>query len=232
MFDHAVQPRNLHYDGGFHGIIDLYGLNKSISLTEAWHLNVRAVIHQTSLGLIREDGHYQDRKDHATRLGFLWGAYHVVSDENVDAQLDRFLKHEPGTDASVLMAVDWEETSRGMMGIPKLHQFVEAFRERLGFYPVLYGGHHIREAAEFRHGDPVIGKCPLWYIRVGRSVTEATLDFPRATWRDYTLWQFATEKDTPVRPYPTDVLSGADFSRFRGTEDELRAAWPFRGAIE
>lgn len=223
-----VPPRDLEYDGAFHGVIDLYDKNTSISLTEAWRLGVRAIIHQTSLGLFREDASYRDRKDHAVRRGFLWGAYHVVSDEDVDKQLDRFLSHETGNDPSILMAVDWEDTSRGLMPVPKLREFVAAFHERLGFWPVLYGGHHIREADELRQGDPVIGNCPLWYIRINDSMTPAKLDYPHRTWSDFALWQFATEKDSKMRPYPRDVLHGADFSLHRGTEQDLRAAWPFR----
>jgi GH25 family lysozyme M1 (1,4-beta-N-acetylmuramidase) len=226
---HTVQPREMQYDGAFHGVIDLYDKNTSISLTEAWRLGVRGIIHQTSLGLFREDASYKDRKDHAMRMGFLWGAYHVVSNEDAGKQLDRFLSHEPG-DPNVLMAVDWEETSKGVMGVPKLRQFVSAFRERLGFWPVLYGGHHIREAREFQKGDPVMGKCPLWYIRIDESMTPDTLDFPRTTWSDFALWQFATERASKARPYPRDVLQGADFSLFEGTESELRKSWPFRAA--
>ena len=226
---HVLPPRGLYYDGAFHGIIDLYGQNDSVSLTEAWRLNVRAIIHETSLGLFREDGRYQDRKDQALRMGFLWGAYHVVSDEDVDLQLDRFLKHEPGDNPNVLMAVDWEDTSRGLMKVTKLRDFVTAFHERLHFFPVLYGGHHVREAPELQRGDEVLRHCPLWYIRIGEGMTQDALDFPRKTWPHFALWQFATEKRSRVRPYPPDVLHGADFSLYAGTEDELRKAWPFRG---
>lgn len=128
------------------------------------------------------------------------------------------------------MAIDWEETSRGLKGVPKLRKFVSSFRERLGFWPVLYGGHHIREARDFQKGDPVMGKCPLWYIRIDDGMTPATLDFPRETWTDFALWQFATDKASRARPYPRDVLHGADFSLFQGTQADLHTAWPFRAA--
>lgn len=67
----TFQPRDMQYDGAFHGIIDLYDKNTSISLTEAWRLGVRGIIHQTSLGLFRDDSSYKDRKDHAMRMGLL-----------------------------------------------------------------------------------------------------------------------------------------------------------------
>jgi hypothetical protein len=128
------------------------------------------------------------------------------------------------------MAVYWKETFKGVMGVPKLRKLVSGFRERLGFWPVLYGGHHIREAREFQKGDPIMGKCPLWYIQIDESMTADTLDFPRATWSDFALWQFATEKALKARYYPRDVLHGADAGLFQGNESELRKSWPFRTA--
>ncbi|MDQ3917026.1 MAG: hypothetical protein M3348_00865, partial [Acidobacteriota bacterium] len=82
----------------FQGIIDIYDENDQIDLAEAWRLGVRAIFHQTTRGTFKKDRLYADRKKRALEMNFLWGAYHLLSAQDVGEQLDYFLSVEDGSD--------------------------------------------------------------------------------------------------------------------------------------
>jgi GH25 family lysozyme M1 (1,4-beta-N-acetylmuramidase) len=225
-----VQPVNLEHDGVFDGVLDIYVGNEHVDLAEAQRLGVAAIFYRTAVGLIpkRDDRvAYHRAKDQALRLGLLWGAYYVVSDEDVDRQLDRFLEIEDASNPKIAMAIDWEKTSMGTADGKKVKEFVNKFRARTGFLPILYGGSTLREDPLVEHGDQDLGKCPLWYIYL-LSPKHPHIELPAATWPHYTLWQFDDQTRNHGAPYPRDVLPGADWSRFVGSKAELEDAWPFR----
>lgn len=229
--DH-VQPVMMEHDGVFDGVIDIYVDNNRVDLAEAKRLGVRAVFYRAAVGLIpkRDDRvAYHAAKAKARELGLLWGAYFVVSDEDVDAQLAHFFSIEDGTDPAVAMAIDWERTSRGTMKGAKLKTLIARFREQKNYYPILYGGATLREDSLVVAGDALLRQCPLWYIYLLGDKHPA-LKLPEATWTKYTLWQFDTESREHHAPYPRDVLPGADWSRFKGSEVDLHEAWPLRNS--
>jgi hypothetical protein len=210
----------------FEGIIDVYDENE-LDLSDAWNRSVRAILHQTTRGLYKKDKAYAERKQAAREKGFLWGAFHLLSAEDPAEQLDFFLSMEDGSDPRVALAIDWEKSKKGMMSYQQLHTFVTLFNNKMKArypdrYPLLYGGSVIRETPGIQNGDPLLAKCPLWYARY----TNGPLQIPASTWSDYTLWQFDDEKRNFGGP-PPSVLPGADFSRFRGTAEQLALAWPF-----
>lgn len=214
----------------FEGIIDIFDEN-TIDLGEASQQGVGLILHQTSQGLYRKDSAYAQRKRAALEMGFLWGAYHLLSAEDTAAQVDRFLSIEDGSDQRIGLAIDWEPSSRGMMSYAELRRFIALFNERMkprfaNRFPILYGASALRETAQIVAGDPLLAKCPLWYARYTR---DHPLEIPARTWKTYTLWQFADEQREFGGP-PPNILRGADFSRFQGTIDDLRHAWPFIGA--
>jgi lysozyme len=161
-------------------------------------------------------------------MDVLWGAFHLLSAESTEGQLDRFLGLEDGSDNQTAMVLDWEPTSHGTMTYEALRSFVDKFHARTGFYPLLYCDSWIRFVDGIVRGDPLLAKCPLWYARLTNH--EDRLEIPAATWSTYALWQFDDENRKYGAPYPPDVLPGADWNSFRGTEGELRRAWPFRMA--
>jgi hypothetical protein len=124
------------------------------------------------------------------------------------------------------MALDWEPSSHGNMSYSNVRSFIEKFHQVKNFYPILYCDRRVRNNKGIVEGDPLLAKCPLWYARP--RFDEAGLQIPAATWDTYTLWQFDDEKRKFNAPYPPKVLPGADWNSFKGTEDDLRSAWPFR----
>jgi lysozyme len=222
----TVAPKDMNVDGSFVGIIDIYDKNDQIDLNEAWRLGVRAIFHETGMGLFKRDSAYVARKAAALQKGFLWGAFHLLSSEPVEDQLDRFLDIENGQDGTTAMALDWEPSSHGTMTLENLRSMVTKFHERNRYYPMIYCDARVRNMAALLAGDDVLGMCKLWYARYTRNSNH--LGIPQKTWRDYTLWQFDYEARKYGAPYPINVLPGADWSSFKGTEGALRTTWPFR----
>jgi len=211
----------------FRGIVDIYDGNE-INLNDAWQHGVRAIIHKTSQGTKKKDALYKTRKQQALRMGFLWAGYHLLSAEDMGAQLDVFLAMEDGSDPRVGMAIDWENTPPSG---DQVRDFVRRFNQAMkpGYsdrYPILYARYIILAGDPgIMSGDALLGKCPLWYARY----TSGRLQIPTQTWPTYTFWQFDDEKRKFGAP-PVEVLPGADWNCFQGTESELRNAWPFGGA--
>jgi lysozyme len=133
-----------------------------------------------------------------------------------------FLSVEGGSDPSIGLAIDWEQPDQhGTMPYAHLREFVTVFAGKMKRYPILYGGHLLREEAAILNGDALLGKCPLWYQRY----RETPLGLPDKTWSGYTLWQFDDEHRQ--NGAPKDILPGADWNRFNGSFDDLKQAWPF-----
>jgi lysozyme len=206
----------------FDKIIDIYGPNR-VDLQGAWDNGVRAIIHKASEALDVTDDKYQARKEQALRIGFLWGAYHLSSGQDVGQQLDLLLSMEDGTNPRILLALDWEESAHhGVMTLEQVRDFVRRFHQRLGRYPILYGGHMLRDSAAINQGDPLLANCPLWYQRYRAT----PVGLPIATWPKYALWQYDDEHLANGGPN-LPATPGADWNRYDGDLAALTAAWPF-----
>jgi lysozyme len=203
-------------------IIDVYYQN-DIDLASAQKGGVTAVIHKATEGTYFADPKYGDRKDVAKKLGLPWGAFHLSSSEDVKSQLDAFLKVESGTDPAILMALDWEKSQdRGIMSLDQVHEFVARFHDRLGYYPMIYGGWVLRETNAVLNGDSILSRCPLWYQRY----EPTPIGLPTKTWADYTLWQYDNDDQQNHSPH-IQGTKGADWNHFDGAAD-LADVWPFR----
>jgi lysozyme len=81
---------------------------------------------------------------------------------------------------------------------------------------------------EGRTGSPVC-KGALWYDEY----PPVPHDLPRQQlpdgWGDWTLWQYTDGKSGP-EPRAAGTVGNFDRSVFKGTAEELRAAWPLNGA--
>jgi lysozyme len=200
-------------------IIDTYHGN-SINLGAIKKSGVVAIIHKASQGTRLRDPAYAKRRDAAKAAGFLWGAYHFSTGDDVVDQAHNFLEAAaPGDDD--LIALDWEPSDGPVMTLQQARDFVQVLRNETGRWPVIYGGHLLRESVGHLQ-DPTLSNCPLWYARYA----SLPVGIPTQIWATYTLWQYTDGVDGS-KPRSTPGCSGADRNRFNGSTDELREAWPF-----
>lgn len=159
-------------------------------------------------------------------MGLDFGAYHFASNtEPGEDQADWFMKNvdAAGCDpATTALMLDFERNPDHAltMTVPMARAFAKRIKERLGFFPLLYGDQSFLSQIVDPH-DP-LGACPLWPAVYGGSGPRIPL-----AWAKWTLWQYTDGKyAASVGPRETPGFSRMDRSVYRGTADELRAAWP------
>jgi lysozyme len=200
-------------------IIDIYHQN-NIDFGRVRDAGIIAIIHKATQGTSFRDSEYRDRHQRAKDMGFLFGAYHFSSGDNVLDQVEHFLSFAQPDDSD-LIALDFEPSTHGPdMTIQQARQFVTLIRNELGRYPVIYGGNLIREGVD-TSPDPVLANCPLWYARY----RSRPIGIPTQVWPTYTLWQY-TDGNNGDEPHTVDGIGRCDRNRYQGSTDELRAAWP------
>jgi len=199
-------------------VVDTYHRN-TIDFAQLRAGGIVAVIHKGTQGTSFRDPTYQARKMQAKEVGLLWGSYHFSTGEEVPGQVENFLMHVDPQDDE-LVALDWESSDGPDMTLDQAREFVSLIHHELGRWPLLYGGHLLRESVGLLHDD-VLANCPLWYARYSAS----PIGIPINTWKECTLWQY-TDGDHGPQPRETLGASGADRNIYFGTEDDLRTSWP------
>jgi lysozyme len=205
-------------------IIDIYHQNP-IDFDRVRDAGIVAIIHKASEGARFTDRKYHDRRARAKDLGFLWGAYHFASGEDVVHQVENFLSYADPDDDD-LIALDFEPSSSGRnMSLPQAHEFITMVKRELGRYPVIYGGSMLREALLGVQADALLANCPLWYARYARRL----IGIPHQVWPDFTLWQY-TDGHAGPEPHTVDGAGDCDRNRYAGTTAQLKGAWPLTKA--
>jgi lysozyme len=200
-------------------IIDIYHGN-GIDLQQAKDGGIVAIIHKATQETTVRDPRYQQRRAQAKAQGFLWGAYHFSTGGNVTEQVANFLDFARPEDDE-LISLDWEPSDGPDMTKAQARQFVQMVKSETGRWPVIYGGHLLRESVGDAP-DEVLRNCPLWYARYAGS----PIGIPTQIWPTYTLWQY-TDGAVGPQPRSTPGASGADRNRFAGSVEQLRQSWPF-----
>jgi len=209
-------------------VIDPYEGNRIDWRSLSGDPRVIGIIHRASVGL-RRDSQYMTRKTEAQSRGYKWGSYHLGLPGDPVAQADFYLDTVESSEDEVT-ALDIESLDlRRSMSLANSIKFLEHVRERTGRYPLLYANHEVtKEISQQYPGQSVFAFTGLWYARFKDTIS----DFPRRTWRTYTLWQFSselnchtdTDRNCPYRVPGTD--SDMDVNVYNGSVDELRAQWP------
>jgi lysozyme len=202
-------------------VVDLSHHNTINSLVSLKNAGVLAIIHKSTEGTTFTDDTYQARRAAAKAAGFLWGAYHFVSNEAPERQLDFFLENtRPAADE--LIAIDYEPSSAGMpdMTLDQLLELVELTGQRTGRLPVIYGGHLLREALGTTR-NALLGRCPLWYARYAPT----PIGVP-PTWAAPTLWQYTDGKLGNDPKGVAGVSGQVDRNIYFGSTADLVAQWP------
>jgi lysozyme len=201
-------------------IIDIYHKN-DINLQKTLNGGIVAIIHKATQGATIRDSKYEERRDQAKALGFLWGAYHFSAGGSISDQVENFLTYAKPQDDE-LISLDWEPSDGGPdMTVDQARHFVQMIKDETGRWPVVYGGHLLRESIG-HNPDPTLAKCPLWYARYANS----PIGIPTQVWSTYTLWQYSDGNVGPAGPIDTPGASGADRNIFDGSVTQLKAAWP------
>ena len=182
-----------------------------------------AVIHKATEADDFHDSQYHKRRAQAKGAGLLWGAYHFAGPPSVDGtkQADFFLDSvEPEEDE--FLCFDCEKHGT----LANMEAFVRRVRDKAGRYPAIYGRRLLRELMHGNSGS-VAASGVLWYDEYPAAEFSVPQQHLPEGWGEWTLWQY-TDGHNGSDPKSAPGIGNCDRSAFKGTQEELVAAWPFR----
>lgn len=206
---------------GANAVIDI-SHHQHVTVTGAKKIaeaGVIAVIHKASEGRDYRDSTYHERRKLFKSLGFLWGSYHFSSSARPILQVENYLNYaEP--EADELVCLDYEPSSSGQnMSYGQMVEFIELVYREIGRWPVIYGGHLLREVLS-NVGQSPVSNCPLWYARYSNT----PIGIP-PQWQRWALWQYS-DGNNGQDPKLIPGFGRPDRDTFNGTLDELKKNWP------
>lgn len=166
-------------------IIDLSHHNRNIQFGHLREAGVEAVILKATQGTYRVDPQFSDFVMRARSKGLLVGAYHFMTGEDADEQLDHFLAtvedHRP-----MLLCLDYEHNpNAGGQPTPEiLAAMCRGMLKRLWRHPVLYGSDKswLGEVLADPDADPIFKNCRKWIARYSAKRPDTPCD----------IWQFTS----------------------------------------
>ncbi len=198
-------------------VADIYHGDVVVDLKATAAAGIKGIIHKATQGTRIVDRTYGERREIARKHGLLWGAYHFANDEDVDAQVEHFLK-VASPDDDTLLALDFEPNRNNTMSLDQAREFMQAIFEKTGRRPILYSGNLIKEELG-RTFDPFFAMHRLWLAQYG----------PRAklppTWKKYWLWQYTGDGIGPLPHAIAGIRGQVDLNIYAGTPEQLAAEW-------
>ena len=208
-------------------VIDISHHEGHVDFDQVKQEGILSIISKVTHGVTGIDKTHKSRRDQAKERGLLWGSYHFGTGvQDGAAQAQHFWENvdwKPGD----LIALDFEPNVDGDgnqlgpdMTLAQARDFVRFIASKTGRYPLLYGGHFLKEQLG-DHIDPVLVQCPLWLAQYTKN--EQLPRWPEG-WASWTLWQYT---DGKVGPQPHTVLGigKCDRNFYIGKTEMLRATW-------
>ncbi len=213
-------------------VIDPYAANAIDWDKLATDPRVIGIIHQATQGAAT-DKKYASRKLEALKRKYRWGSYHLGKPGDPTVQADFYLGFvRPSADEVMALDIETLDPQKSMT-LKDARTFMQRVKEKTGRYPMIYGNQEVvKQISRDYPGDAVFGNAGLWYARFKDSVK----DFPVATWKSYTLWQFSCEINCSPKaeaqcPYRVPgTQTDMDINVYAGTVAEAKAKWPFDAA--
>jgi lysozyme len=205
---------------GANAVIDIYHGTTIADIAAIKADGIACVIHKATEGIGFQDKEYRKRRDLFKANGFKWGSYHFSSGERTLQQIENYLSYA-NPEPDELICIDFEPSSSGSdMTLAQLEDCVEIIQSEKGRFPVIYGGHLLREAL-LGVTTSILANCPLWYARYAK----VPIGIPKI-WKDYKLWQY-TDGNSGLDPQIVGGIGNCDRDTYNGTRAQLLTDWPF-----
>ena len=204
--------------GNINAVVDISHFQSNVDFAAVRGDGLFGVIHKATQGTGYTDPEYAPNRPAALAQELLWGAYHFGTAQDVDTQVSHFLQTAAANE-NTLLVLDWEENgiaSQGTMSLDQAVQFVQGVKDRVGKYPVLYGGSLIKNSVGT--GNSVLSQCPLWLAQYSTNPS-----LPNG-WTSYAMWQ-STDGVHGAAPHSVNGIGNCDRDVFAGTASELAAFW-------
>jgi GH25 family lysozyme M1 (1,4-beta-N-acetylmuramidase) len=185
-----------------------------------------AVILKCSQGATYADPAYAQRVGLARNAGLLVAPYAFNSGEPVAAQVNEFLTHAH-LDDQMGGWLDFEDNRASEMSLDQALEFMDRFDQATGRSCGMYAGNRIKETivhATDAQRD-FLAAHAFWGCQYGPQFVMKDANGHPLPWDVPFLWQFTGDGNGP-QPHTLDGLqNNADLSIFRGSAEQLAAAW-------
>jgi GH25 family lysozyme M1 (1,4-beta-N-acetylmuramidase) len=186
-----------------------------------------AIIMKCTQGAGYVDPAYKSRAATASSAGFLVAAYHFGTAESAQTQANNFLTHAAPTETTGLW-LDYEDNRASQMTLALAVDFMDAVDQATGRTCGVYSGNTLKEAitkATSSQRD-FLAAHAYWLADYALTPFMVDVDRKQLPWDVPFLHQFTGDGSGPA-PHTLDGLeNGCDLSIFRGSAEQLAAAWP------
>ncbi len=191
---------------------DIYRAS-SVDWSKVGGSDVSFIFIKATQGINFVDSAFAGNWEQAKAVGLVRGAYHFGVEGDPIGQADHFVSIVKPSRGD-LMALDFEPSPNGhSMSITEAKDFVERIYQKTGRYPMIYGGHSLREALSSPNAAVAdLRKCPLWIAQYSASAPRVP-----APWTHWTFWQVSNSA-------PVEGIGVTNVNFFNGTKAEL---WSF-----
>jgi lysozyme len=209
-------------------VIDISHHNEVVDLKKAKDFGIIGIIHKASEGDYSVDQKYASRRVLAKQQGMLWGAYHFCSGDNVDDQIQFFIK-AANPDDQTLMVLDYEQNfgKHGNMNVLNAIQFMKTFEKYLKRECAIYSGNWLKESIiklgpEDRN---YIKSRRLWLCQYTNPGHNPVLP---SGFAKYWLWQYTGDGQGNEPHNIPGIIAGnkgLDINHYNGSNEQLISEW-------
>lgn len=183
---------------------------------------IKAVVHKASQGS-RADPAFLSRAEEAKKRGLFWGAYHLGTPGDPIGQAESFVDLASQTGAKFLALEIQDSDPQRSMSLDDAAKFVEHVHFITGRYPAVHVNSTVYDAISKTYDKTsAFANTALWITNF-RSQFERQ---NRRVWRDYTLWQFSSERNCNARQpclyRAPGTRTDMDLNVFNGDAAKLR----------
>lgn len=195
-------------------LLDLSHHDGAIDYEAVRKAGVVGVFLKATQGVSEVDPLFGTYRKGFANVGILVGAYHFGTGDNVQSQVDHFLK-TTAPHNGIALALDFESNPKGTtMNLIQAHYFVAQVHQQLGRWPKFYIDKNNIETHIGAEKDVTLGKCQLWMAEyAGKPIV------PGNTWDKQWLWQ-CSQRGTCA-----GIVGHVDSNFFYGTMDQLKQSW-------
>lgn len=172
---------------------------------------VVGVILKCTEGQTYVDPTFRSRYDDALRSGLAVSSYHFLRPGSIETQLNSYLNTLRPRDGE-RVCLDHEDADVSLDDLRDAVSYLQSDSRNLQV--AIYSGHVIEEqlGSEF---DPLLASTSLW---TAQYCSPGQLIWPKATWPNYSLWQFSESGAV------AGVSGKVDCNEFNGSPDNC-AKW-------
>ena len=187
-------------------VIDLSHWNPTPDWARIKEAGVVGVIHKATESTNYVDDTLFKRARAAMNAGLCWSTYHFLRPGSIKKQMDWYLKTvnpRPGE----RMCLDHEDAGVSLADLKEAVSYL--IEDSRGLQVTIYSGHVIKDQLGNTKDTYLAENTSLWLAQYA-----STPSWPKATWPQWSLWQF-TDKATV-----SGISAPVDGNRFNGSAEQ------------